>query len=313
MASLFIEKQPTSEPVTLAEAKNFLRVTITDDDLLISSLITAAREACEAFTGRSFCIKGYRQGLDSFPYFVDTVMSQMAYPPSYYSLPRYSTTLWNYSQMIKLFAPPLVAVQRISFIWATDQQFHDLVPAPSLWYPSTVYALNAVVMDNNGNKQQCTTPGTSNADPPQNWSKILNGVTTELVPDPQGEGTGVVWQNIGPLAIPLTSTGYPPQWQFGPFIIDNYSEPARIFPGPPGGFWPQALYVPNAVQIHFTAGYSVDGSAVPAAVKAAMLQLVANWYENREAAMAGGLKSIPSHVEMLLWTWRVVDFQPTRG
>ena len=56
MASLFIEKQPTSEPVTLAEAKNFLRVTITDDDLLISSLITAAREACEAFTGRSFWI-----------------------------------------------------------------------------------------------------------------------------------------------------------------------------------------------------------------------------------------------------------------
>ena len=313
MASLIIEKQPTAEPITLAQAKNFLRVSITDDDELISALITAAREACETFTARSFCYKGYRQGLDSFPYFVDTVMSQQAYPPSYYSLPRYSTTLWNYSQMIKLLSPPLVSVERITFLWATDQQYHDLIPAPPLWYPGTVYAAGNVVVDNNAYKQQCTVPGTSNADPPQNWNQTVGGTTSEGT-DIEGEGTGtVVWQNIGKLATPMASTGWPPEWQFGPFLIDKYSEPARIFPGPPGGFWPQVLYVPNAVQIHFTAGFSVDGSAVPSAIKTAMMQLVANWYENREAAMAGGFKEIPNHVAMLLWAWRVNDFQPTRG
>ena len=42
------------EPVTLAEAKDFCKIDIgTDDDLLIS-LITAARQMCEAFTGVGF-------------------------------------------------------------------------------------------------------------------------------------------------------------------------------------------------------------------------------------------------------------------
>jgi len=313
MASLIVEKQPTAEPITLQMAKDFCRVSITDDDALFTVLIQSAREACETFTNRSFCYKGFRQGLDSFPYFVDTVMSQMAYPPSYYSLPRYSTTLWNYSQMIKLFRPPLVSVQSISLLWVTDQQWHDLIPAPALWYPQTAYNIGDIVTDNNANKQRCTTAGTSNADAPQNWNKSLNGSTAETIPDLYGNGTGVIWQNIGPLVTPFTGTGYPPEWQFGPFLTDNMSEPARLFPGPPGGFWPAVLYVPNAVQIHFTAGYSADASLVPASAKMAMLQCVAHWYENREAAMMGNFQELPNHVKMLLWNLRVEDYQPTRG
>src|SRR5574337_601095 len=139
MASLTVETPPAAEPVTLAQAKSFLRVEINTDDDLITSLIVAAREACETFTDRSFCIKGYRQSLDSFPYFTDTMLSQMAYPPSYYSLPRYSTTLWNYSQMIKLFRPPLVAVDRITYVSSKDRQYHDLVPQPLPWYPGRTY------------------------------------------------------------------------------------------------------------------------------------------------------------------------------
>lgn len=48
--------QDIEEPVTLAEAKNFCKIDIgTDDDLLIS-LITAARQMCEAFTGVGFIV-----------------------------------------------------------------------------------------------------------------------------------------------------------------------------------------------------------------------------------------------------------------
>ena len=38
-----------SEPITLTEAKNFLRVDGSDDDALITALISAAREMCEQY------------------------------------------------------------------------------------------------------------------------------------------------------------------------------------------------------------------------------------------------------------------------
>ena len=314
MAALQIEIAASAQPVTLTEAKTFLRVSITDDDLLISTLIEAATEAAELFTNRSFCIKGFRQSLDSFPYYTDTVMSQMAYPPSYYSAPRYSTTLWNYSQMIKLLRPKLVGVQRISYMSSADSQWHDLVQAPPLWYPGTVYAANALVLDNNANIQKCTTPGTSDANPPA-WNKTLAGTTTEANPDPEGEGTGVVWTNEGPLA-PSIAGGS----QFGYYITDPDSEPGRIFPGPAGALWPPVLYVPNAVQIHFTAGFATDGSVVgngpgqmPGRVKVAILQTVSHWYENREPVVPGSVNELPEHCKSLLWGLRVLDMQPTRG
>lgn len=43
---------PVSEPITLAEAKNFLRVEENDDDALINLLIGAARRRAEFLTGR---------------------------------------------------------------------------------------------------------------------------------------------------------------------------------------------------------------------------------------------------------------------
>src|SRR5208282_4377777 len=243
MAGIIVQSQPTAEPITLAQAKIFCRVSNTDEDDLFNVWITAAREACETFCSRSFAVKSYLQSMDSFPYYTDTVMSQMAYPPSYYSLPMYSTTLWNYSQMIKLFYPPAIEVQGIDY---TD----------------------------------------------------TNGVNQTLEQDTD-------------------------------FLLDNIWEPARIFPMP-GQMWPACLYVPNAVRIRFTAGYGdtvssdahpVDGEVsqgagaqpMPSRVQVAILQLVASWYENREAAMAGGLKEIPQHVAMLLWSMRIMDMQPSRG
>ncbi len=242
MSGFIIQKAPTVEPVTLAQAKNHLRVDITDDDDYIAELVSGAREACEVFCGRSFAIKSYMQTLDAFPYYTDTVFSQNALPPSYSSLPTYSCTAWNYSQMIKLYMPPAIAVQGIDY---TDAE----------------------------------------------------GSNQTLV-----QGTD--------------------------FLLDNISEPSRIFPMP-GLTWPPVLYVPNGVRIRFTAGFGstdtnpapIDGDVaqgagsqpMPCRVMIAMKQLIGGWYENREAATATSMKEIPQHVQMLLWSLRVMDVNPTRG
>ena len=58
---------PAGEPVSLAEAKQHLRVDGGDDDLLIGSLITAARQAAETKTGRQLITARWKLVLDAFP------------------------------------------------------------------------------------------------------------------------------------------------------------------------------------------------------------------------------------------------------
>lgn len=58
---------PSGEPVTLAEAKLHLRVDITDDDALITALISAARQYAEMVTQRQLLTASWRLVLDCFP------------------------------------------------------------------------------------------------------------------------------------------------------------------------------------------------------------------------------------------------------
>jgi uncharacterized phiE125 gp8 family phage protein len=56
---------PASEPVTLAEAKNYLRVEHANDDAMIALMITAAREAAEAYLGTSFITQRWKMTLEN--------------------------------------------------------------------------------------------------------------------------------------------------------------------------------------------------------------------------------------------------------
>lgn len=58
---------PTSEPITLAEAKLQLRVDHNDEDALITGLITSAREYAEQVTRRSIMPQTWEVVLDEFP------------------------------------------------------------------------------------------------------------------------------------------------------------------------------------------------------------------------------------------------------
>ena len=56
---------PQTEPVTLMEAKAHLRIDGSEEDELLSALITAAREMAEEYTRRAFITQTWELALDS--------------------------------------------------------------------------------------------------------------------------------------------------------------------------------------------------------------------------------------------------------
>lgn len=64
---LVLVTDPVAEPVTLAEAKLWLKVDLDDDDDLITALITAARRIFEELTGRSLVNTVWRAEWDHLP------------------------------------------------------------------------------------------------------------------------------------------------------------------------------------------------------------------------------------------------------
>lgn len=70
----------TSEPLSLEEAKLFLRVDTDADDTLIAALISAAREFAEHYTQATFASVTYELALDAFP--PDAINLPLASSPS---------------------------------------------------------------------------------------------------------------------------------------------------------------------------------------------------------------------------------------
>lgn len=64
---LVLVTPPATEPVTLQETKQHLRVDITDDDELIAKYIVAAREYVEGITGRALITQTWDLFLDNCP------------------------------------------------------------------------------------------------------------------------------------------------------------------------------------------------------------------------------------------------------
>lgn len=58
---------PTEEPITSTEAKAYLRQDETAEDTLVASLIVAARQLAETYTGRAFVTQTWKLTLWQFP------------------------------------------------------------------------------------------------------------------------------------------------------------------------------------------------------------------------------------------------------
>ena len=65
--SMILAVPPAAEPITLAEAKAYLKIDAQDEDLLVQSLVTAARVHLEALTGRAFVTQTWRIIRDIWP------------------------------------------------------------------------------------------------------------------------------------------------------------------------------------------------------------------------------------------------------
>lgn len=60
--------QPATEPLTLAEAKEYLRLDGNDHNSTLTALIRAAREYCEAFQNRAYITRTLELYLDKFQF-----------------------------------------------------------------------------------------------------------------------------------------------------------------------------------------------------------------------------------------------------
>ena len=69
--------------------------------------------------------------------------------------------------------------------------------------------------------------------------------------------------------------------------------------------WPDTVDRPDAVSVQFVCGYGA-ASAVPAAIRHALLLLVGHWYEHREAAATKAATELPIGVQALIAPYRRV-------
>src|SRR5579883_445112 len=107
---LNIVTPPAVEPLSLSDAKLNLKVDYTEDDSLISTLITAARVRCETISRRTFITTVYDHIIDGFPYAGGYLNRNI----------RYNPTLLNWlpsnAGVIELPRPPLQSVTYITYL-----------------------------------------------------------------------------------------------------------------------------------------------------------------------------------------------------
>jgi uncharacterized phiE125 gp8 family phage protein len=102
----------------------------------------------------------------------------------------------------------------------------------------------------------------------------------------------------------LDSSGASQTWSSAYYRVTVSRHPGRVVPIV-GQSYPTTYQTTDAVTVRFVAGYGA-ASAVPLALKQAILLLVTNWFENRSAVGDAG-KEIPFSVNALLQAYDTGD------
>ena len=295
MPGLRIELDPVEEPVTLTMLKNHMHESTTDNDDLIAIYLSAARVKIEGFLGRSLINKGYVQTFDHFPRRNHEDGGSFGHDPG----------RRHYRHLeIKLGRAPLVAVSRVEYLDLNGTLQTMLPRIDTPWAADTIYTVGQQILDSNGNVQEVATGEEEGGEDSSHSGSVVPTWGTSTSDPPVADGE-ITWKFI--------RAGTP-----GDFIVDTNGEPGRIYPNVNinNYFWPYTQRVPNAVRIHFTAGYGVITDNVPAHFKTALMIYTKGLYDFRDPLLTTpGAKptELPSHLRDLLWEDRIKDFAPTEG
>jgi hypothetical protein len=297
MAGLKVVKAAANEPVTLQMLKDHMHVTDSNTDDLIGVYLAAARQKLEGFLGRSLINKGYRQSFDYFPHYHGHNRMAADSHNGYYLRGH------KHPLEIKLGRSPLIAVSNVQYLDLKGvlQTMLPRVDAP--WEANTIYAVGNQIVDANGNIQEVATgeeegggDSSHSGDAIPTWGTHVG----DTVPD--GE---ITW----------TCKGAAPA---GDFIVDTNGEPGRIFPNVNANnyCWPITQQVPNAVRVHFTAGYGDDAESIDGIFKVPLMIYTKGLFDQRDPLLTtpgAAPQELPSHLRDLLWEHRIKDFNPTEG
>lgn len=134
MYGLVVAISPTTDPVSLAEAKAHCRVEQAEEDALLAGYIIAARQHLEQITGRALPVQSFDMTLDDFPCGSVPI-----------ALPRAPAT--------SIVSIQYVDADGTTQTWASSNYQFDgsrdparVVPAPNVFWPATQNRLAAVTV-----------------------------------------------------------------------------------------------------------------------------------------------------------------------
>ena len=97
-----------------------------------------------------------------------------------------------------------------------------------------------------------------------------------------------------------TEAGPTSTYSTAEYRVDRFATPGTVLPLY-GSTWTPHRQDDNAISVTWWAGYGANGASVPAAIRHAMLMLIAFWYDNRSTVLVGSIsKQLEFAVESLL-------------
>jgi uncharacterized phiE125 gp8 family phage protein len=129
MSGIQVATAPTSEPLTVLEAIDHLRLDSDVDETLVMSLIVGAREWAENYTGRAFITRTIHQWLDGF----------VAADVGLWEGWRTGPDIIRYENHIELAQTPVISLTHIKYFddddaestWAATNYYVDTIREPA--------------------------------------------------------------------------------------------------------------------------------------------------------------------------------------